>query len=179
MRVEPRGEGLEAAAREPIAIIGLGCRVPGGGNDADSFWRLMRDGVDAIGPLPADLQAIKACGVTFARSMIERVIEERAGGNPARAAEIRARAAEALRALPDAAWATPPLALTQMAAVLGRAMGGSSGPFYATALMRAARGLSDQPTPRDWANAFAAAVASITELGGAVKGNRGLLRVRA
>ncbi len=40
---------------------------------------------------PADLQAIKACGVTFARSMIERVIEERAGGNPARAAEIRAR----------------------------------------------------------------------------------------
>ena len=38
-------------------------------------------------------------------------------------------------------------------------MGGSSGPFYATALMRAARGLSDQPTPRDWANAFAAAVA--------------------
>jgi len=42
---------------------------------------------------PADLQAIKACGVTFARSMIERVIEERAGGNPARAAEIRARVA--------------------------------------------------------------------------------------
>lgn len=42
---------------------------------------------------PADLQAIKACGVTFARSMIERVIEERAGGNPARAAEIRTRVA--------------------------------------------------------------------------------------
>ncbi|MBX3611471.1 MAG: SDR family NAD(P)-dependent oxidoreductase [Hydrogenophaga sp.] len=45
---------LEAAASEPIAVIGLGCRVPGGGNDAESFWRLMRDGVDAIGPLPAD-----------------------------------------------------------------------------------------------------------------------------
>ena len=38
---------------------------------------------------PIDLQAIKACGVTFARSMIERVIEERAAGNPARAAAIR------------------------------------------------------------------------------------------
>lgn len=38
---------------------------------------------------PCDLQAVKACGVTFARSMIERVIEERAGGNPARATEIR------------------------------------------------------------------------------------------
>ncbi len=38
---------------------------------------------------PCDLQAVKACGVTFARSMIERVIEERAGGDPARATEIR------------------------------------------------------------------------------------------
>lgn len=42
---------------------------------------------------PCDLQAIKACGVTFARSMVERVIEERAAGNPALASEIRARVA--------------------------------------------------------------------------------------
>lgn len=42
---------------------------------------------------PCDLQAIKACGVTFARSMVERVIEERAAGNPALAAEIRTRVA--------------------------------------------------------------------------------------
>ncbi|CCM78693.1 fumarylacetoacetate hydrolase family protein [Rhizobium mesoamericanum] len=40
---------------------------------------------------PADLQAIKACGVTFAQSMIERVIEEKAAGNPDRAATIRER----------------------------------------------------------------------------------------
>jgi len=40
---------------------------------------------------PCDLQAVKAAGVTFARSMIERVIEERAGGDPARAEDIRAR----------------------------------------------------------------------------------------
>lgn len=40
---------------------------------------------------PADLQAIKACGVTFARSMVERVIEERAAGDASRAEEIRAR----------------------------------------------------------------------------------------
>lgn len=39
---------------------------------------------------PCDLQAIKACGVTFARSMIERVIEEKAGGSPENAAAIRA-----------------------------------------------------------------------------------------
>jgi len=40
---------------------------------------------------PADLQAIKACGVTFAQSMIERVIEEKAAGHPDRAATIRER----------------------------------------------------------------------------------------
>jgi fumarylacetoacetate (FAA) hydrolase family protein len=38
---------------------------------------------------PCDLQAIKACGVTFAKSMLERVIEERAKGDPQRAADIR------------------------------------------------------------------------------------------
>ena len=39
---------------------------------------------------PCDLQAIKACGVTFAKSMVERVIEERAAGDPGRAESIRA-----------------------------------------------------------------------------------------
>jgi fumarylacetoacetate (FAA) hydrolase family protein len=52
---------------------------------------------------PCDLQAVKACGVTFARSMIERVIEERAGGDPGRAAAVREKVAgvigESLRAL--------------------------------------------------------------------------------
>jgi fumarylacetoacetate (FAA) hydrolase family protein len=40
---------------------------------------------------PFDLQAIKACGVTFARSMIERVIEERAAGDADLAQSVRAR----------------------------------------------------------------------------------------
>lgn len=39
---------------------------------------------------PTDLQVIKAAGVTFASSMIERVIEEKAGGDALRAEEIRA-----------------------------------------------------------------------------------------
>jgi fumarylacetoacetate (FAA) hydrolase family protein len=38
---------------------------------------------------PIDLQAVKACGVTFAVSMLERVIEERARGNPDAALAIR------------------------------------------------------------------------------------------
>ena len=43
---------------------------------------------------PCDLQAIKASGVTFVRSMLERVIEERAGGDPERANEVRGQVSE-------------------------------------------------------------------------------------
>ncbi len=42
---------------------------------------------------PCDLQAVKACGVTFAGSMVERVIEEQAAGDPQKADEIRSRVA--------------------------------------------------------------------------------------
>jgi len=45
---------------------------------------------------PPDLQAIKASGVTFAQSMVERVIEEQAAGDPDRAAAVRARIGAAI-----------------------------------------------------------------------------------
>ena len=45
---------------------------------------------------PFDLQAIKACGVTFVCSMIERVIEEKANGNPDVAKNIRAKIDETI-----------------------------------------------------------------------------------
>ena len=85
------------------------------------------------------------------------------------------RGAAAIRALPETAWATPAIALTQMSSVLSRAIAGSSGPFYATALLRAARNLPDDPVADDWAAAFAAAVSSIGELGGAKPGDRTML----
>jgi hypothetical protein len=47
-------ERLERARNEPIAIVGLGCRFPGGASDPESFWRLLHDGVDAIREVPAD-----------------------------------------------------------------------------------------------------------------------------
>ncbi len=40
--------------REDIAIIGIGCRFPGGVNDAESFWQLLVEGRDAVSEVPAD-----------------------------------------------------------------------------------------------------------------------------
>ncbi|HKO08541.1 MAG TPA: fumarylacetoacetate hydrolase family protein [Alphaproteobacteria bacterium] len=45
---------------------------------------------------PCDLQPVKACGVTFAASLLERVIEEHARGNPAEAEEIRRKVTAAI-----------------------------------------------------------------------------------
>jgi acyl transferase domain-containing protein/acyl-CoA synthetase (AMP-forming)/AMP-acid ligase II/acyl carrier protein len=43
----------QETAREPVAIIGIGCRLPGA-NNADAFWQLLRDGIDAITEVPAE-----------------------------------------------------------------------------------------------------------------------------
>jgi acyl transferase domain-containing protein/NAD(P)-dependent dehydrogenase (short-subunit alcohol dehydrogenase family) len=45
---------IEHARTEPIAIVGVGCRLPGSANDPEAFWDLLRNGVDAIREVPAD-----------------------------------------------------------------------------------------------------------------------------
>ena len=53
--------------------------------------------IDAVKWLaPCDLQVIKAAGVTFAESLLERVIEEQAKGDPAQAESVRTRVLELL-----------------------------------------------------------------------------------
>ena len=39
---------------DPVAIVGIGCRFPGGVVDAQTFWQLLIDGRDAVGEIPAD-----------------------------------------------------------------------------------------------------------------------------
>ena len=45
---------LAKVKHEPIAIIGLGCRFPGGADDPDSFWQLLQEGKDGITEIPPD-----------------------------------------------------------------------------------------------------------------------------
>jgi len=72
---------LRAAKAEPVgSLAAILANTPPEARNAAAPWLLA----------PIDLQAVKAAGVTFAVSMLERVIEERARGNPSAAAAIRA-----------------------------------------------------------------------------------------
>lgn len=44
---------VELAQREPIAIIGMSCRFPGGAENLDGLWNLLENGVDAVTEVPA------------------------------------------------------------------------------------------------------------------------------
>lgn len=152
---------------------------PGGGKLAT---RQMVAGVAApvvayppAGPLaPALRRAVLAVADALAAAEpLLTELDSRAGDGDLGVSMVRA--AEALRALPAGAFADPPTALAAMADALRRAIGGSSGPFYATALMRAARELPLAPGVADWAVAFRAGVAAVAALGGAKPGDRTML----
>ena len=49
-----RGKGQAPPNAEPLAIVGLGCRFPGGGDSSESFWELLASGRDAVAEVPAE-----------------------------------------------------------------------------------------------------------------------------
>src|SRR5579883_675101 len=54
MRTQSKLDAIEQERTEPIAIIGMACRFPGGAQDPESFWRLLRDGVDTVTEVPPE-----------------------------------------------------------------------------------------------------------------------------
>ncbi len=53
-KMQARLDVLENAGREPIAIIGMACRMPGGADDPEKFWANLRSGVDVVSEVPRD-----------------------------------------------------------------------------------------------------------------------------
>ena len=119
--------------------------------------------------------AARACAAALAAHERDLTELDRAAGDGDLGLSM-SRGAAAVRALPDDA-ADAASALTAIADALRRAIAGSSGPFYAVGLLRAARHIAacDRLDPAAWGEAFAQAVAGVAELGGARPGDRTML----
>ena len=55
-----RLKAFEQAQSEPVAIVGMGCRFPGGADSPERFWDLLKNSVDAIGEVPPERWDIDA-----------------------------------------------------------------------------------------------------------------------
>ncbi|MDO9173739.1 MAG: polyketide synthase, partial [Actinomycetota bacterium] len=51
MELQERLDAAEHTRSEPIAVVGIGCRVPGAA-DPEAYWQLLADGVDAVAEIP-------------------------------------------------------------------------------------------------------------------------------
>ncbi len=124
------------------------------------------------GPLTPRLKAAGLAVAAALEAAEPRLTELDAAAGDGDLGISMARGAAAIRALPDGAWADPPTALAALGEALRRALGGSSGPFYAAGLLRAARAMQEGG---DWPAAFRAGIAALAELGGAKPGDRTML----
>ena len=58
--MESKLDAMKRSQREPIAIVGIGCRFPGGAASPDAFWRVLRDGVNTVRAIPRERWDIDA-----------------------------------------------------------------------------------------------------------------------
>ncbi len=53
-RLQDRLDASERARHEPIAVVGMACRLPGGLQDTQAYWKALTEGLDLVGEVPAD-----------------------------------------------------------------------------------------------------------------------------
>ncbi|MGW4060037.1 beta-ketoacyl synthase N-terminal-like domain-containing protein [Amycolatopsis sp. NPDC004747] len=128
----------EERAAEPIAIVSMGCRYPGGVGTPEDLWKLVADGIDAIGPVPADRGW---SGPGFVGGFLDG-----AAGFDADFFEVSPREARVMdpqqRLLLEVCWETLERAAIVPASLAGTATGvfvGTSGQDYASLVAAAAQ----------------------------------------
>ena len=127
------------------------------------------------------MTGVQTCALPISRSLIEaeaRLTElDQAVGDGDLGISLTRGARAVLDTLPSCPLDDPATTLHELALILQRALGGTSGPFYAMLLLRAAGCLrsNDAEAATTWAEALRAGGAGIGELGGAAVGDRTML----
>ncbi|MFK0296996.1 type I polyketide synthase, partial [Streptomyces sp. NPDC090442] len=85
-RLRRQNEQLVAAAVEPVAVVGIGCRFPGGVTTPEDLWDLVAQGRDAIGPFPQDrgwdLERLAGGGEGSSLAQVGGFVDDAAGFDP-------------------------------------------------------------------------------------------------
>ncbi|MFI8589013.1 type I polyketide synthase, partial [Pseudonocardia alni] len=85
-RLRRQNEQLIAAASEPVAVVGIGCRFPGGVASPEDLWDVVAHGRDVLGPFPTDrgwdLDALAGDGEGGSLAQVGGFVDDVAGFDP-------------------------------------------------------------------------------------------------